>query len=186
MDDEKIIELYFSRSEDAIHYTHIKYGQYCLSIALNVLNDFQDSEECVNDTYLHTWNSIPPARPNNFKAFLGKITRNLSINRLKAKTANKRKADEYAIAYDELDGLFNSNYSTDEQVDDIFLRDLINDFLSKLPKESRIIFVARYWYFEPVLNISQKLNVSESKVKMTLLRTRNALKSYLEKEGVSL
>lgn len=186
MNDEKIIELYFLRSEDAIKFTDIQYGSYCKTIALNILNNMSDADECVNDTYLQAWNSIPPTRPNSLKAFLGTITRNISINKIKARMTQKRCICEYAIAYDELENLFQTNQSTDDQIEEIFLRDLINKFLSKLTKENRMIFVARYWYFESITEISKKLNISESKTKMSLLRTRNSLKKYLEREGIKL
>lgn len=186
MNDTQIIELYFSRSEDAIRQTDIRYGAYCRTIAFNILNDTGDTDECVNDTYLHTWNSIPPTRPNCLKAFLAKITRNLSINRISARMTQKRRASEYSVAYAELENIFSANESTDNLIDEILLTDIINQFLSTLSKETRMIFVARYWYFESITAISRKLHISESKTKMTLLRTRDKLKKYLEEEGIRL
>ncbi len=186
MEDTQIIDLYFSRSENAIKATESKYGQYCKTIANNILCNINDSEECVNDTYLQTWNSIPPTRPNNFKAFLARITRNLSLNKLKSKNTNKRKISEYSLAYDELENMLSTAQTTDAYVDEIFLKNLLDEFLETLSKESRMIFIGRYWYFDSISEISKKLKISESKTKMSLLRTRNSLKDYLQKEGVVL
>ena len=186
MQDQNIIQLYFSRSEDAIKYTALKYGAYCKTIAFNILNSNQDSDECVNDTYLQTWNSIPPTRPYNLKAYLGRIVRNISLNKVKARMTQKRCVSEYTLVYDELENIFQGHQSTDELLDEILLKDTINKYLCGLSKETRMIFVARYWYFESIKDIAQKLSVSESKVKMTLLRTRNDLKEFLRKEGILL
>lgn len=186
MDDRQIIELYFARSERAIEETDTKYGPYCRTIAFNVLSDPQDTEECVNDTYLQTWNTIPPTIPEQLKAFVGRITRNLSLNRLKAKNAAKRKSEQYALAYEELQDLLASEQSVEETINELWLKELINGFLAQLPQESRWAFVGRYWYFDSISQIAKKLKISESKAKMLLLRTRNAMKEYLRKEGVAL
>ena len=186
MEDERIIDLYFERSEEAIKHTDMKYGSYCKTIAYNVLGSFEDTEECVNDTYLRTWNSIPPTRPSNLKAFLGKIARNISLNMLKASTAKKRCSGEYLVAYEELNTMCRAKESIDEAIDEITLKDCINRFLSELPKESRKMFVARYFCFESITRIAENLGYTESKVKMTLLRMRNSLKHYLESEGYQL
>ncbi len=186
MDDERIIELYFARSEEAIEYTDAKYGHYCKTIAYNVLGSFEDMDECVNDTYIKVWNSIPPTRPRNLKAFLGKITRNISLNIIKARTAQKRWGNQYSVTYEELANVCQSEHNVDEQIDELVLKDSINRFLSQLPKESRQIFVARYFYFESITQISKNLGITESKVKMSLLRVRNSLKKHLEREGYPL
>lgn len=186
MEDNEIIALYFSRSERAIQETDLKYGHYCKTIAQNILDNILDSEECVNDTYLHAWNSIPPTKPRHFTAFLGKITRNLSLNRLKSKMTQKRGGGQYECVYEELENLFSSQKSVEEEYDEKLVVELINAYLGRLPPERRMIFVGRYWYFDSISTIAAKLHISESKVKMVLLRTRNNLKKFLEKEGVIL
>lgn len=186
MKDDQIIQLYFSRSEDAIKYTDLKYGAYCKTIAFNILNSRPDSDECVNDTYLQTWNSIPPTHPYNLKAYLGKITRNISLNRMKARMTQKRCISEYSLVYNELDNILEDHHSTNELLDELLLKDIINKYLDTLPKEKRIIFVARYWYFESIKDIAKKLDMSESKVKMSLSRIRDDMKIFLKKEGVLL
>ena len=186
MDDNEIIELYFSRSERAISETDLKYGHYCKTIAQNILNDSQDTEECVNDTYLHTWNTIPPTRPHHLAAFLGKITRNLSLNKVKSKNTKKRGNGQYELVYEELESILFSTQSVEAAYDEKIVIELINQFLSNISQESRIIFVGRYWYMDSIAEIAAKCKVSESKVKMVLLRTRNALKNFLKKEGVVL
>lgn len=184
MDDTSIIALFFSRDEEAIVQSDVKYGQYCKSISFNILNDHLDAEECTNDTYLQAWNTIPPTKPNCLKAYLGRIVRNISLNKYKAKLTQKRKSDELSIAYDELENIFASNQSIDEHIDEMHLRDLIEKFLDEQTSENRKIFIARYWYFEPIIEIATKLCISESKTKMSLLRMRNSLRNFLEQEGV--
>lgn len=186
MEDNEIITLYFSRSERAIVETDIKYGHYCKKIAQNILNDMRDTEECVNDTYLQVWNVIPPARPYHFSAFLGKITRNLSINRLKLKKTQKRGGGQYELVYEELTSLVSSSASIEDALDEKYLLELINNYLGSISLEKRMIFVGRYWYMDSISDIASKLKISESKVKMTLHRTRDGLKQFLEKEGIVL
>lgn len=184
MDDTRIIALFFSRDENAIVQSDVKYGQYCRSISYNILNDHQDAEECTNDTYLQAWNTIPPTKPENLKAYLGRIVRNVSLNKFKAKKTQKRKSNEFSAAYDELENVLSSGQSIDKFIDEMHLKDLIETFLDKQTKENRKIFLARYWYFESITEISTKLGVSESKTKMSLLRMRNSLRNFLEQEGV--
>ena len=186
MEDRQIIALYFDRSEEAIVQTDAKYGSYCRRIAMNILSDLLDAEECVNDTYLRTWNAIPPTVPERLQAFLGKITRNLGLNMCKARNTQKRQAQEYALAYEELSGVLASGPTREEQLDALWLRELLDRFLDGLSPESRWVFVGRYWYFDPIAEISQKLQISESKTKSILHRTRNALRAFLRKEGLVL
>ena len=182
--DKEIVDLFLARNEEAIAISEQKYGTYCRAVSQRILSDAQDAEECVNDTLLQAWNSIPPARPKNMKAYLAKAVRNISLNRLKYNNRQKRAADEYAAAYEELENVISSGGSPEEQADVNALRDAINSFLGEQSVENRRVFVARYFYFEPVKNISNNLGISESKTKMILLRMRNSLKAYLEKEGV--
>lgn len=184
MEDKEIIELYFKRNESAIDETAAKYGKHCLFISSNILNDSQDAEECVNDTYLKTWNSIPPVVPMSLIAYLSKIVRNLSLNRIKSRNTKKRGCGEYEYVYEELSNMIVSQETVEEAFDEMYLRDLINTWLGKLTKEQRMVFVGRYWYFESVDAISSKMNFKTSKTKMILMRLRNDLREYLESEGV--
>lgn len=184
MTDEKILDFYWARSESAIAETEKKYGCYCYSIAYHILSDHQDSEECVSDTYLHAWNSIPPKRPNRLSVYLGKLTRNLSINRLQKETAKKRGGGQIEIALDELiECIPNVQDSITEKV---VFTDALNCFLDDLSPETRKIFLLRYWLFASVKEIAQSLGISESKVKQVLMRTRDRFRKHLEKEGIDL
>ncbi len=182
MEDSKIIDLYFERSQSAISETHEKYGRYCHTIAYNVLYSNEDAEECVNDTYLRAWKSIPPHRPSRLSAFLGKITRNLAIDRYDARTAKKRDCT-LELALEEISECI-PDASTDSEGDCGALRDAINSFLSSLPRRTRIIFMQRYWYLSSISEISASLGISESNVKVILMRTRKKFKEFLEKEEI--
>ncbi len=186
MEDNQIVDLYWARSEQAISETSNKYGHYCYYIAYNILHSKEDSEECVNDTYLNAWNAMPDQRPNILSAFLGKITRNLSLQRWEKYTAQKRGAGQVPLALDELQDCIPATDKTDHIVDDLMLADLLNRFLASLTAEKRIIFMRRYWYLCPVAEIASDFAISESKVKMSLLRSRNELKLLLTKEGIDL
>ncbi len=184
MTDFEIIQLYFDRSERAIEETDRAYGRYCRYIAGEILRNLEDSEEVVNDTYLRTWESIPPQNPSSLKLFLGKITRFLSINRLEYKNAQKRGGGQYELVLDELYGVVPSGDGS--VVDEIALKDVINSFLRSLSAEKRRIFIRRYWYMSPISEIADDFSISEGKVKMILSRTRKELKKTLEKEGIIL
>ena len=183
MEDEKIIELYFARSENAIVQTEKKYGKYCYTIAYNILGNVMDSQECVNDTYLQVWKTIPPARPERLSVFIGKLTRNISINRLRRANALKRSA-EADVAFDEIDGMI-SDDMTDVH-DKVVLKNAINSFVTGLSKRDRKIFIQRYWYMSPSVDIAKELGVSDSFVRVKLYRLRKDFKNYLEKEGVDI
>ncbi len=184
MDDQKIIDLYWNRSETAISETAIKYGRYCHSIAYNILHNNEDCEECVNDTYLRAWNAMPPKRPNRLSTFLGKIIRNISLDRYDTHTAAKRGGGQVALVLDELEECIPSPFGADQIIDALALAEILNRFLAEQNPEPRIIFVQRYWYMQPIQAIAADLGVSQSKVKMTLLHLRRKLKLFLEKEGV--
>ena len=183
MEDIKIIELFFNRDEKAIYETQLKYGNYCYSISYNILKNNEDSRECVNDTYLNAWNSMPPHKPSILSAYLGKLVRNLSIDRYRKYKANKRLANEFTVSLDELDECVSSNNSLKDVLDGKYLSETINIFLSTIKKEDRKIFVCRYFYFDSISDIEKRFNYSSSKVKMSLKRTRDKLKDYLVKEG---
>ena len=182
MDDRTLIELYNQRNESAISETQIKYGRYCFSIAYAILNSNEDSEECVNDTYLKVWNSIPPHAPTVFSAFIGKITRNTAIDRYTALRAKKRNAC-VELALDELSECI-PDPSECAVSDELMLKNAINSFLESLPMRERVIFMRRYWYASSVREISEKLSISESNVKVILMRTRERFKKHLENEGI--
>ena len=184
MDDNKILELYFNRSESAIAETKQKYGNYCLTIATNILGNSQDAEECVNDTYMKAWGTIPPQRPPSFRLFLGKIVRNLSLNKMKAQGTQKRGGGETPLLLSEMEGCVPSARNVEDEVDVQILAGVIDDFLSNIRKEDRVFFVRRYRYADTISAIAKRYSVGESKVKMSLSRTRNKLKGQLEKEGI--
>lgn len=184
MDDTQIIDLYWRRSEDAIVETARKYGGYCRSIALHILENPADSEECVNDTYLKTWSRLPPERPALFSAFLGRITRNLALDRYRARSAQKRGGGAVALALDELRLCASPAHDPQKLIERQLLTDALNRFLADLKPEARKIFLQRYWYFLSVREIAREGRLTESKVKMSLSRTRAALKEFLTKEGI--
>ena len=186
MDDKQIIDLYWARSERAIEETDIKYGKLCHRIAFNILANLQDSEECVNDTYLKAWSVIPPKRPVKLAAFLGKITRNLALNRYEKYTAEKRGGGEVPAALDELTECIPDPDSLERVVDNRILVDKLNVFLEGLPAEARKIFLRRYWEVCSVRQIAEIYGISESKVKVSLFRTRGKLRTFLEQEGIVL
>ncbi|MCI9449175.1 MAG: sigma-70 family RNA polymerase sigma factor [Clostridiales bacterium] len=184
MDDLKIIELYFKRNEQAIKETDTKYGKLCRSIAYNILNNSEDSEECVNDTYVGIWNAIPPARPNNLMAFICKIARNLSLRRLEFMKREKRSAD-MLVSLEELETVLpDEKCAVDMSDDDI--GKLISSFLRSQKEESRNVFIRKYYFFDSITEIAKRYSFTESKVKNMLFYTRNKLKDYLIKEGVEI
>lgn len=183
VEDARIIQLFWERQESAIEQTRNKYGAYCRSIALRILNNNPDAEECVNDTYLAAWNAMPPQRPNVLSAFLGKITRNLSLKRYRASVAQKRGGGQVALSLDELEECVVGASGADDRLQAEELARLLNRFLACLPAEQRRIFMCRYWHFDSVAEIAARFGCSESKVKMTLKRTRQKLADHLGKEG---
>lgn len=186
MEDSQIVELYWARSEQAITETSDKYGGYLRNISWNILRSHGDAEECVNDTYLRTWNAIPPARPSALRVWLGRIARNLSLDRWKQSRAQKRGGDEAALLLGELDTCIPAPHGTEKAMEDQEIAALISLFLRNLSPETRKIFLRRYWYGEDLTTIAACLGCSQGKVKSSLFRTRKALRAYLEKEEVLL
>ena len=180
MEDEKIINLYFARTEEAIKETKNKYNSYCTSIAYHILSSVEDTEECISDTYMQVWNSIPPNRPDSLRAYVGKITRNLALNRLRANTAKKR--GEATLVLEELQ--ISSLETPYDELERKLMADAITAFLHTLPPVKQQIFMLRYWYFEPIKTISRKTGWREDSVKSELYRLRKKLKTHLEKEGL--
>ena len=186
MEDNEIIELYNSRNEKAIAESDKKYGAYCFAVANNILSNNEDSGECVNDTWLHTWNIIPPQYPERLKMFFAKITRNLSINKLKSRNAKKRGEGEFSLALEELEECVPGGSSVENSVDEKLLTECITAFLSELPKRDRQLFLRRYFFTEAVSEIASRFEMSENAVSVSLYRTRAKLKVFLEKEGFDL
>lgn len=186
MKDAEIIELYWARDERAIRETQAMYGSYCYSIAWHILYDEGDADECVNDTWLRAWNSIPPGRPGRLALFLGTITRNLSLDRWKERRTMKRGGGEMALALDELAECIPDVHSTEDAVETAELERMINVFLRSLSERDCNIFLRRYWYMEEYSEIAKRFSLKPGTVKSSLFRTRNKLKGYLEREGVIL
>lgn len=184
MDDSQIVDLYWKRQGNAVSQTKEKYGRYIFSIANHILQQYEDSEECVNDTLFGAWNSIPPHRPTVLSTYLGKITRRLALKKHREKTAQKRGGMEADLSLEELADCIPAGRTIDGQLDDRELTQILNRFLSELPVQQRKAFVCRYWYCESIAEISQRFSWSESKTKMLLLRTREKLRQCLKKEGI--
>lgn len=185
MEDGQIVELYFSRNEQAIAETAKKYEKYCFTVAYNILSNDQDAEECVNDVWLKAWNSIPPNDPDNFRLFLAKITRNIAIDRIKSAQRIKRGGGSVTVAFEELDGFLSdrddeASYSEEELIK------LLNGFLRMLSIRDCNVFLRRYFYFESVSDIASKYALTKGNVEKILSRTRKKLKEYLRSEGYTL
>ena len=183
MEDEKIVQLFFERNQSAIEQSSRKYGKYCFTVANRILNSREDSDECVNDTWQHAWQAIPPERPSKLRLFFGKITRNLALDRYDYNTAQKRNT-RLETAMDEFWECIPNGEALPE--DRIILKDLLNRFLASLDKQTRIIFLRRYWYVCAPKEIARSMGLSESNVNVILHRTRKSLKQYLQKEGISV
>ena len=185
MEDHAIIELYWERSEDAISKTAAKYGGYCYTIAYNILSNNEDAEESVNDTWLAAWNTMPPRRPKLLAAFLGKMTRFISLDRWKNRTARKRGGGEVPLVLEELEECI----SGDENVEKEYLQKefakSLNQFVENLPDVERKVFLCRYWYMDSIEDIAERFGFSESKVASMLHRTRGKLRKMLEQEGIA-
>ncbi len=185
MEDNDIVELYWTRDERAIEETKSKYERYCHSIAFNILHDHEDAKEAVNDTYLGAWNSIPSHRPELLGAFLGKITRNLSLKKWRSKTADKRGGGETFLTLDELQECVSGKNDVLETIEVQELAKIIDTFLRGISEEERRVFICRYWYMDSIADIGEQFGYGQSKVKMMLSRTRKKLLDKLIKEGVT-
>lgn len=183
MEDSKIVDLYFIRDQQAITATKDKYGVYCLTVAHNILGDYEDSEECLNDTWLHVWNAIPPARPDNLKAYLVKIIRNLAIDKLKVNKAKKRGGDNFVHALDELEEIVAGGNNPEDLVITKELGECINKWLRQLSKREANVFIRRYFYAESITTVAENYGLSEGNTRVILNRLRGKLKVYLQQEG---
>lgn len=184
MDDNKIIELYFARDENAIKETAYIYGKKLAYLSFDILKNTDDANECVNDTYLKTWNTIPPTRPTYLYAFIAKICRHLCFGRIDYKNAQKRNFEVVTLS-DELMCCIPDKLSETE-LEEKATGKILTDFLNTLSKDNRLIFMRRYWFCESISEIVNRYNISESKVKTSLHRTRKKLKTHLETEGISI
>lgn len=185
MEDTQIIGLFWARDPDAIPAASEKYGHYCAAIARNILCNQEDEEECINDTWLHAWNAMPPHRPQVLRTFLGKLTRNLSLKRLEMRNAQKRGGGDTAV-WEELSELVSGR---DEPTDEVLTRELaaaIDGFLSTLSREQRSLFLRRYWYYDSVTELAKRFGMSTNRVSVTLHRIREKLKAYLTERGYDL
>jgi RNA polymerase sigma-70 factor (ECF subfamily) len=185
MTDKEIIALYFKRSESAIEETQRQYASYCSAIAMNILHDKQDAEECIADTFLAAWNAIPPEQPRVLASFLAIITRNLALNKYKSRNVQKRSGDNTDLLLSELALCVPSDTDVESEVDAKELARIIDQFLITLRKDDRVFFVRRYWHTDSVPSIAKRFSVGESKVKMSLHRTRKKFKTYLEERGIT-
>ena len=206
MNDREIVNLYWQRSEQAITETEQKYGRYCHIIAYNILENSEDSEECVNDTWMSAWNSMPDKRPERLSPFLARITRNFALTKIVRRTAKKRGCGEAELALEELDECIASGYDLEKEIEDRELSRAIDAFVGQLPEEEQLVFVSRYWFVatereiaeklglsrsgaetpDPgkLREIAEKLGMSRSGVAAMLKRTRSKLRAYLLMEGL--
>ena len=185
MNDEKIIELFFERSEEAIKALDVKYGKVFRALSFKILNDRQDAEECVNDSYLGTWNAIPPAKPSPLLAFVCKIVRNVSLKRYERNAAAKRNGF-YNVALEELEDCLASPTTVEEEIAERELTEMIEEFLDSLSKENRVIFLRRYWFSDTYADIANQVGITEKNVSVRLTRLRKELRKYLLKRGILL
>ena len=184
MEDAEIVDLYWQRDQQAIAETDKKYGAYCQHIAYAVCSDRLDAEECVNDTWLRAWGAMPDKRPTVLATFLGKITRNLAINRFQRKTRKKRGGGETELALEELEDCIPAALDVERRYALQEFRQAIGRFVSGLSETEQKVFVARYWYLSPVEEIARRLQISSSKTKSMLFRLRNRLRLYLKEEDL--
>ena len=183
MEDKEIISLYWKRDERAVSETSEKYGAYCYAIARNILSSPEDAEESVNDTWLGAWESIPPHKPDVLSAFLGKITRRISLKRWRNRRAAKRGGGVVELALEELNESIPSGQTVEDALTERELPRLIDTFLDTLPDVEQRVFVCRYWYLDSIADIAKRFGFTQSKIKSMLHRARRKLRDYLRKEG---
>ncbi len=183
MQDKEIVTLYWQRNESAIQETQAKYNRYLTKIAYNILSDFEDSEESVNDTYLAAWNSMPPHKPDILSTYLGKLTRRISIDIYRKRSSKKRQASQYALSLQELEECIADHETPEQSMEVELLAKAINDFLRTLSEDARSTFIGRYYFLDSLRDVAKYCGMSESKAKSMLFRTRCSLRDYLKKEG---
>ena len=183
MNDSQIVNMYWERNEKAVEETQKKYGSFCYSVAYSILCNEEDAKESVNDTYLDAWNSIPPHKPSALSAFLGKITRRISIDKWRNKNAARRGGGQITDTLDELAECIPDSNGIEKQLEEKALNETINSFIKSLPEEEQKIFICRYWYLDSIKSISEQFGFSQSKVTSMLFRTREKLRKILMEEG---
>ncbi len=186
MNDSQIVALYYDRDQRAIEETAAKYGSYCYAITYNILQNKEDAEEAVSDTYLGAWATIPPHKPVVLSTFLGKIARRTAIKRWQYSHTQKRGGGEIALALEELSEIIPDRSSPERTLENAELARILNEFLRNLSKTERQVFVCRYWYLDSIVDISRRFGFTQSKVKSMLSRTRSKLRITLSKEGITL
>lgn len=184
MKDSQIVNLFINRNESALLEISQKYERYCHSISYNILGNHEDAKECVNDTYMAAWKSIPPHKPEMLSTYLGKLARRISLNKWRNATAQKRGGGEITLVLEELQDVIRDENNVENIMERKMLTQAINEWLKNLPVTERDVFVCRYWYFASIEEISEKFSYSESKTKSMLFRSRKKLYDYLEKEGL--
>lgn len=185
MEDSEIISLYHTRDERALIETIKKYGKLCNYVAENIIASKEDIEECLNDTYMTVWEKIPPEKPRCFSAYITKIARNMALKRLEYNTALKRNTS-FLISITELEDVLKSENNVENEISDIELKEILNQFLIKQKQRDRVIFMKRYWYFDSLKNISLEVGLNEKAISMILFRMRRKLKQYFLEEGIEL
>lgn len=183
LEDFEIVKLFTERNESAIAAAMERYKSYCMRIALNILHSHEDAEECVNDAFLKAWELIPPHKPQTLSTFLGKITRNLAINRYRQAFAEKRGSGETAVAFEELSEIVSGDADVQGEAERKELLGEINAFLRKLPERQRNVFICRYWFCESVREVAERFSISEGNVSVILNRVRQKLREHLRKRG---
>lgn len=183
IDDEKIIEMFFARSEQGIRELDDKYGKICRNLSYNILNNRQDAEECVNDAYLGVWNAVPPAKPNPLLAYICRIVRNISLKSYYRKEAAKR-GNRYTVAMEEIEACIQEPNTVEAEIDAGELTHIIEDFLDTLTPENRVIFMRRYWFLDSCKEISGIMGLTENNITVRLTRIRQKMKEYLAEKGV--
>lgn len=186
MEDHQIVALYWARDEAALTESEVKYGGYCRAIALGILASHEDAAECVNDTWLRAWGTMPPHRPVRLDAFLGRLTRNLSLDRWRSLRAQKRGGGQVELALEELTECLPSASSPEGELEAGALAESLNRFLAALSREKRVLFVQRYWYLRPVEELAALHGMRKSTAASTLFRLRSQLRRHLEKEGFTV
>lgn len=184
LSDDEIITLFFERNEKALSAVSRKYENYCGTVVRSIIKNPQDAEECLNDTWLKTWESIPPARPKNLGGFLAKIAKNISLNRYEHSRAKKRGGGELPLVLDELSECVADKSDVEKTFEQKVLTDAVNEFLRTLPRDKRDVFVLRYWYCLSVAEIANKTGLSRGSVSVSLTRSRRKLAAYLKKAGL--
>ena len=186
MDDSRIIDLYWARSQQAISESEIKYGAYCRTVSRNILDRAEDVEECVNDTWLRAWNAMPPQRPNALQAFFGKLVRNLSLDRWRALRAAKRGGNQVDLALEELEICLSDRNRVEDGLNAAETAAAISRFLRALPEADQKLFVRRYWHLDSIHTLTRQFGMSEAQVKSRLHRIRQRLRTQLEREGIAV